>query len=85
MDVQGIWKNVGLGLGLDDKALGAIEVNYRGNTNSCMMEVFTQWHDADTSVYCWRKLAEVLCLRAVNKQGLLPAMLDRINKLSRCN
>ena len=82
VDVQVDWEDVGLGLGLGSTELKAIKTNCSGKTKSCMADVFTQWHDGGTSEYSWKKLAEVLCSRTVDKPGLLPDMLERIKRLS---
>ena len=81
VDVQANWEDVGLGLGLDDAALSAIESNSNGKTKTCMRKVFTQWHDGNTSEYSWKTLAEVLCSKIVNKPRLLPDILNNIKKL----
>lgn len=81
VDVQAEWESVGLGLGLEAATLKAVSKDCSGDTATCMRRVFTEWHDGRTSEYSWKKLAEVLCSRAVNRQGLLSGMLDRFKKL----
>ena len=81
VDVQADWENVGLGLGLEPVTLKTVSKDCSGDVSSCMRRVFTEWCDSRTSEYSWRKVAEVLCSRSVNKPGLLSDMLERIKKL----
>ena len=81
VDVQAVWRDIGLGLGLCHAALEAIETNCRGQTKSCITEVFTKWCEGNTSEYSWKNLAEVLCRRTIKKPGLLSDMFDKIKRL----
>ena len=75
VDVQADWYNVGLELGLEPSALESIKKGYSHDLSSCMTRVFIVWHESQSSEYSWKKLAEVLCSREVNKPYLLPKML----------
>ena len=78
VDVQAEWENVGLGLGLEQSSLDTIRSDCGRDASRCMRNVFTQWKNSECSEYSWRKLAEVLCSRTLNKAGLLPQILKRI-------
>ena len=82
VDVQAYWDKVGLELGLQPSALESIEKCHGQDLYKCMTKVFTVWHDSQTSEYSWKKLAEVLCSRTVNKPYLFPKMLERIHHSS---
>ena len=72
--VAALWRAIGCGLGLKNNQLDVIEQSFKGPTavQDCMRQVFSRWHDGETSEYSWKKLAEVLCSDPVGKQGLLP-------------
>ena len=82
VDVQADWYNVGLELGLEPSALESINRSYSHDLSRCMTRVFTVWHESQSSEYSWKKLAEALCSRTVNKPHLLPKMLERIHQSS---
>ena len=82
VDVQADWDKVGLELGLEPSTLESINRSYSQDLSRCMIQVFTVWHQSQTSEYSWKKLAEVLCSRIVNKPYLLPKMLERIHHSS---
>ena len=75
--VQVDWEKVGLGLGLEQSSLNTIRVDCF-DSYSCMSRVFDKWHNS-SSGYTWKKLAQVLCSRTVNRQGLLPDLLRNIH------
>ena len=75
--VQVDWEKVGLGLGLEQSTLNTIRVDC-SDSYSCMSRVFDKWYNSRSSEYTWKKLAEVLCSTTVNRQGLLPHLLKRI-------
>ena len=74
--VQVDWEKVGLGLGLEQSTLNTIRLNC-SDSYSCMSRVFDEWYNS-SSEYTWKKLAEVLSSRTVNRQGLLPNLLKNI-------
>ena len=74
--VQVNWESVGLGLGLEQSTLNTIRVHYSGSY-SCMNRVFDKWCNS-SSEYTWKRLAEVLCSRRVNRQRLLPDLLNNV-------
>ena len=74
--VQADWEKVGLGLGLEQSTLNTVRVDC-SDSYSCMSRVFDKWCNS-SSEYTWKKLAEVLCSRTVNRQGLLPDLLNSI-------
>ena len=67
---------MGLGLGLEQSTLNTIRVDC-SDSYSCMSRVFDKWCNS-SSEYTWKKLAEVLFSRIVNRQGLLPGLLKRV-------
>ena len=79
VDVQADWYNVGLELGLEPSTLESINRSYSHDLSMCMTRVFTAWHVSQSSEYSWKKLANVLCSKTVNKPYLLPEMLERID------
>jgi hypothetical protein len=80
--LQADWRKTGLRLGLDHSVLKSIKRDF-GNDDalSCMTEVFSVWHDSQTSNYSWKTLAKELCSETMNKPGLLPHMLSCLTKL----
>ena len=82
VDVQADWYNVGLELGLEPSTLESINRSYGHDLSRCMTRVFIVWHESQSSEYSWKKLAEVLCSRTVNKPYLLPKMLERTQHCS---
>ena len=82
VDVKADWDKVGLELGLETSTLKSINRSCSHDLSSCMTQVFIVWHESQSSEYSWKKLAEVLCSRTVNKPYLLPKMLERIHDSS---
>ena len=82
VDVEADWDKVGLELGLESSTLDSINRSYSQDLSRCMRRVFIVWHESQSSEYSWKKLAEVLCSRTVNKLHLLPKMLERIHHSS---
>ena len=75
MVAQSKWREIGLGLGLDNYKLNSIQESHKGGVNPvqcCMTEVFDTWCTGRTCEYSWKKLAEVLCSQSVNMSGILP-------------
>ena len=80
MDLRAQWKDIGTKLGVPQSDLEAYEEDLRGNSQRCITKVFNTWHDGMTSEYSWRNLAEAMCSPLVNKQGLLPALYDKLKE-----
>ena len=75
------WRDIGLGLGLENCELNGIEKTKCHDPQACMMEVFSQWYSAAKGEeYSWKKLAEVLVLPAVKEKNILGHMYQELNK-----
>ncbi len=62
-EIQYLWEDVGLGLGLTAGQLRTIKTNTAGHVRQaqkCFTEVFISWRDGRTSTYAWEKLVSVL-------------------------
>jgi len=82
-DCQALWRAIGLQLKLKNADLDTIQSETAGQPNAAMTsmsKVFDQWHNTDTCEYSWKKLAEVLCSRAVNKPLQLKKMYTELIK-----
>ena len=77
-DLQPEWERVGVGLGVNQPRLDAIRSNFN-DSSTRLSHVFTLWHDSQTTEYSWRRLAEVLCSRTVNRPRLLSQMYQRLS------
>ena len=77
--VQANWRAIGSGLGLKDYQLDTIQQNHQHSVTfvqDCMSDVFSRWHDAQSSEYSWKNLAKVLM---VDREDLLPEIHDKLS------
>ena len=84
INIRSKWRAIGLGLGLGEPELNAIQENNKGGidpTRDSMTHMFTRWHDGMTSEYSRKKLAEVLCSPLVNSGGLLKEMHSKLTEM----
>ena len=79
VDVQVCWRDIGLGLGIAEPELNAIEVDF-DSSQLRIRRVFTGWENGATSEFSWKTLAEVLCSPLVKKQGLLADIHAKLRK-----
>ena len=88
MNIAGVklkakWRDVGEGLGIEQHELDAIQENTKGGVDpaqECMRKVFSKWHNAMTSDYTWKNLAEVVMSHTVDMKPLLKKMHDELVK-----
>ena len=83
-EVRAKWRAIGLGLGVKEHDLDAIQENNKGGIDpamSSMMQVFQKWRDGMTSEYSWKKLAEVLCSPLVDGRRILEEMHTKLTKM----
>ena len=77
--VQAQWEGLGIGLGLDEFELEAIENDSKSDSFKCLTKVFKVWSRQKDNEYSWEKLAEVLCSEIVKNQRLLPDMHKKLS------
>ena len=87
-DCKDEWRKFGTELGLSPADLNAIGMRFPNSADpasDCMLSVFSMWSERETEDYSWKKLAEVLCSRNVNKPGLLNKVCTDLSHLyQRC-
>ena len=77
-EIPGKWRDVGLQLGLDHRALDGVATISPGDVNHCYSNVFTHWKSQNSQAhpYTWSTVVQALKTQAVGEDRLA----DKIEK-----
>ena len=79
-EIPGKWRDVGLQLGLDHRALDGVATISPGDVNHCYSNVFTRWKSQNSQAhpYTWSTVVQALKARAVGEDRLANKIKDEL-------